>query len=323
MSFSSEVKREIARSEAGERDVELPLLSGIVRFGGTLVIRKGEISFFVRSREGAVARRTLALLERLFDIRPQVAVEREAGLNSGNVYVLKVEDCGPPGKSPREILEKLGIILPHAGISPGLPWHLLGKESSRKAYLQGGFLASGYVYNPERGYHLEFVAEGEDLALELCELLDSFDIPSRITRRRGKDLVYVKGADNILRVLGVLGASSAVLQFESLRVTKSLRNQVNRLVNCDTGNVDKAIDASSHQIECIKTIAGTIGISNLPSKLAEACRLRLTNPEASLSELAGLANPPVSKSAMNHRMRRIEEIARHAREGGISYGYRV
>ena len=184
------------------------------------------------------------------------------------------------------------------------------KKCCRRAYLRGAFLASGSITNPERTYHLEFSTEQSRLADKILATILSLDLDAGITQRKGSLVVYMKDGGQIASLLSLMGAHSALLHFENVRVLKEMRNQVNRLVNCETANVDKTVQAALAQLEDIELIDSVIGLEELPPKLRDVARLRREHPYASLQELGELMTPKLSKSGINYRLRKIREKAR-------------
>jgi DNA-binding protein WhiA len=197
----------------------------------------------------------------------------------------------------------------------GLPEGLLEKRCCRRAYLRGAFLAKGSVTNPEKGYHLEIVAEDEVHAQAIADMMVGFEVAGKVTSRKGESIVYVKESDQIARFLGLVGAHTAVLQFENVRVVKDMRNRVNRLTNAESANMDKAVAAAVQQVDDISLIQEKIGLQRLPHGLRELAKARLENPEASLRELGESITPRVSKSGINYRFTKISEIAKRLRNG--------
>ena len=163
--------------------------------------------------------------------------------------------------------------------------------------------------NPEKGYHLEFVCETDRQALQIQEAIHSFDIEAKVVRRKKYDVVYLKEGAGIVDLLNVMGAHVSLMNLENLRIEKEMRNSINRQVNCETANITKTVNAASRQLEDIQLIQTHIGLSGLPDHLREIALVRLTYPESSLQELGGYLNPPVGKSGVNHRLRKLSEIA--------------
>lgn len=187
------------------------------------------------------------------------------------------------------------------------------KECCRRAYLRGAFLAAGMVSNPELDYHLEIVASSKEKARDLEEILASFGIESKSVERKGKQVVYLKDSQAIVDTLGLMDAHVALMEFENVRILKEMRNSVNRRVNCETSNIRKTVSAAVRQVEDIEFLQETGVLSELPDTLIEAAMVRLANPEATLQELGDKMDPPVGKSGVNHRLRKISELAEEYR----------
>jgi DNA-binding protein WhiA len=186
---------------------------------------------------------------------------------------------------------------------------LYEKNCCKRAFLRGIFLRNGTMTDPEEIYNLEMVFRHPWLANEVMRLLVQFEIPGKMTERKGRYVVYLRDGDDISDFLRVLGANRSLLHMEDIRVVKDVRNRVNRRVNCETANIHKTAASSVRQIEDIRTIEERDGLESLPDPLKEIALVRLEYPEATLSELGDLLNPPVGKSGVNHRLRRLHEIA--------------
>jgi hypothetical protein len=194
-------------------------------------------------------------------------------------------------------------------INAGWDMRLLRKLCCRKAYLRGAFLGGGSVSKPEGEYHLELVTGNLDFAKTMMRVLKSFDLIAKLTDRKQDFVVYLKGGDEITSLLRVIGAHNALFTFENVRVVKDMRNKVNRLVNCETANLEKTVNAAVRQVENIHAIDRHLGLGRLPKTLRETAELRLEYPEATLQELVDLSGGRISKSGINHRMRKLEQIA--------------
>lgn len=208
-----------------------------------------------------------------------------------------------PGRKYFTLKEKTAILYKCADAD-------LKKACCRRAYVRGAFLSAGYINHPEKGYSLEFVCPTKESAELLSECLSGFSVEPKRTSRNGCVILYLKEAEAIADTLNIMGASRTLLYLESLRVEKDVRNLVNRKVNCEAANIAKTISASSNQIEDIQKIAEKIGIENLPEPLREMAGIRLQYPSASLTELGGYLDPPVGKSGVNHRLRKLSAIAK-------------
>ena len=186
-------------------------------------------------------------------------------------------------------------------------------DDEKRAYIRGAFLGGGSVTNPEKNYHLEFVTHSEEYAQDLCELINSCGLNSKVIQRKNSFIVYIKEGEQIVDILNIMGAHSCLLELENIRIMKEMRNNVNRLVNCETANLSKTVNAAVRQVESIKFIQSKIGLKRLPQNLREIAELRLEYPDESLKELGEMLDPPVGKSGVNHRLRKIEKIAEELR----------
>ena len=186
---------------------------------------------------------------------------------------------------------------------------LIPNECCRTAYIRGAFLGGGSVSDPNSRYHLEFDARYEVYANQLCGILEKSGIKAKITYRKGRFIVYVKGYEQIADVLGLMGDVTAAMEFYNATIEKNIRNNANRQANCEVANIDKIARTAAQQEAAIRKIEKTTGFSNLPEPLKEMAKLRIENPFDSLKELGEKANPPIGKSGVNHRLKRIMEIA--------------
>ncbi len=186
---------------------------------------------------------------------------------------------------------------------------ILQRPCCKRTYLRGLFLSSGFLSDPEKDYHLEIVLKTQREAYDLKELMRCFDLAGKIVERKGHQVVYLKEGDQIVQFLGIIGATKSLLSLENIRVVKDVRNDVNRKMNFEVANLKKTALAAMDQIEAIEKIRDLIGLEKLPDTLRETAVLRLENPESSLEELGLLMDPPVGKSGVNHRIRRLKAIA--------------
>lgn len=179
----------------------------------------------------------------------------------------------------------------------------------RPAYLRGTFLACGYVANPSTGHHLELVVKSKDLRF-LERLIKELELIPGIHRRSRGVALYFKDTEQVIRALSLMGAHAGVLEYQNVLVYKEMRNQVNRLVNCETANLSKAVEAGLRQVEAIRLLEAKLGLENLPRALREVAEVRLRYPEATLKELGEMLTPRIGKSGVNHRLRRLEDLAK-------------
>lgn len=190
---------------------------------------------------------------------------------------------------------------------------LTERTCCKRAFLKGAFIGAGTISDPEKEYRFDIICESDDKAEFLQELFAAFEIRTKITQRRGKSVLYLKEGESISDALNVLEAHRAMMQFENVRILKEMRESVNRRVNCDTANINKAIAASMKQMEDIELIREKKGFDALDEKLAAVAAARVENPDVTLAELGNLMTPAISKSAVNHRMRKLSQIAEELR----------
>jgi DNA-binding protein WhiA len=189
---------------------------------------------------------------------------------------------------------------------------ILERECCKRAYLRGWFLAAGTVTDPEGHYQLEIVTKDNERAIFINDILKSFDIEGKITERKGNSVLYLKEGQKVVDFLGLIGATVALMEYENARIVKEVRGRINRQVNCEAANIKKTINASSRQAEEIELIRETIGFEQLSDSLREIAIMRLQYPDVSLKELGEMMDPPLGKSAVNHRLRRLSEMARES-----------
>lgn len=188
--------------------------------------------------------------------------------------------------------------------------NILIDEDEKKNFLRRAFLLNGSITDPEKEYHMEIKSDSEEMAKAIAKILNEFGIIAKVIEKKYHYVTYVKEADSIALFLNVVGAHTALLNFENIKVTHEMNNQINRVVNCETANLSKIVNTAVRQIESINKIRDTIGLANLPENLIEIARLRLKNPDMGLEELGKMLSPPLGKSGVNHRLRKIEEIAK-------------
>lgn len=308
MSFSADTKSELSRIENGKKSVDIAELSAIIRLSGTIqLVGNMQISLKISTELNVVARRVFKLLKEHFDINTSITVNKNQMLKRNNSYVLTVT----PEMGASKLLVDLGILENERSFFTrnDIASTIVKEPEEANAYIRGAFLGSGSISDPEKNYHMEFVVNSEDYANELMELINSMGFNSKIVMRKNYYVVYLKESEQISDLLTILGASNAVLSLQNAKIVKEMRNKVNRIVNCETANLSKTVDAAVRQVECILIIQKTIGISKLPKNLQELAMLRLEYEDMSLKQLGEMLHPPIGKSGVNHRFKKIEEIA--------------
>lgn len=317
MSFSSNTKNELARVIPEKKCCMLAEIAGFLRMCGTIKLSGGgRMDVKLLTENPAVARLFIKLLKSYFGARADLIVGEAAVLKKGHSYELNIS----ANMNAEQILRETGILRVQEGcnyISDGIYQDLIKKKCCKKAYLRGIFLGSGTISNPEKGYHLEIVCQSEFLANDVKKLINGFSLHAKIVNRKKSFVVYLKESEQITDLLILMGAHSQCLDFENIRIVKEMRNKTNRIVNCESANLDRTVNTASRQISNIELIDKNRGLAFLPEKLREVAILRRENPEASLAELAELTRPPMKKSGINHRLKKIDEIAEKMREGEL------
>jgi len=305
MSFTAEVKEELARVENQKPCCAHAELSALIRVEGTLhYMGAGRMRLEVATETAPVARKIIKLLHGVYDLTTELTVRRSV-LHKSNNYLITVVSQ----KALAPALTELGILDESLAPLYSVPPWLVKKDCCAVAYLRGTFLGGGFVADPHGDFHFELTAESEQVADDLVALMARFGINARVTSRRGTFAVYLKGAEPIVTFLALVGAHRALLRTEDVRIIKEMRNDVNRLVNAETANLQKTAQAAAEQVAAVREIERARGLDSLPPALREIAHLRLEHPDVSLRELGDLAEPQLSKSAVYHRIRRLEELA--------------
>lgn len=309
MSFSSEVKEELSRLSSNTC-CQKAELSSLIRMAGAIRIIGGQSGAFlqIQTVHAPTARRIFKLLKKHFHSPAEIAVKRNNFLKDRSMYIILLNL-----KEAEPLLAELGIIAADKGsltLQKGIDLKLLKNSCCKKAYLRGAFLGSGSISDPKGPYHLEFVTSDRVLADAIMNLINSLGLNSKVAERKNNYMVYLKDGDQIADMLGIMGAHNGLLHFEDIRVLKGMRNSVNRIVNCETANINKTIDTSVRQIEAINYIIDHNKFDELPKNLKEIAEYRLEYPDFSLKELGQMLNPVLTKSGVSYRLKKIEKIAK-------------
>jgi len=305
MSFNSDVKEELTRVEPVCSHCDRALLAALIRIEGTLFISgKERYRLEVATDSASVARLVLRLLHEVYGLKTELTMRRSVLHKTPN-YLIEV----PSQASLADALDDMGVLERTKGLEMGVKPQLVAKQCCAAAYLRGAFLGSGFVADPRGNFHFEITVETNELANDLVAMMAEKDIKARVMKRRSSYMVYLKSGEAILKFLAFVGAHHAALVMENERVVKSVRNEVNRATNAEMANQVKAANASVDQIYAMRRVLEANGLDNLPPALQEIIRLRVAYPDATLAELGKRASPPLSKSAVYHRIRRIEQIA--------------
>jgi cell division protein WhiA len=307
MSFAAQTKKELTMIEA-DNCCENAELAALIRMNGSVQLTSQRVVLDISTENAAIARRIYSLLKKKFKVHTELLVRKKMRLKKNNVYIVRVPS------QVQEILAKLSIVSEGFLFTPGIESKIIRRSCCKRAYLRGAFLAGGSVNNPEgSSYHLEISSMYEEHCKALCQLANEFDLNARCIERKKGFVLYIKEGEKIIEFLNLIGAHQALLRFEDVRIMKDMRNSVNRLVNCETANLNKTIGASVRQIENIRLLQKEIGLGNLPEKLREVAEIRLQHPDMNLKEVGDLLKGQVSKSGVNHRLRKIDEMAEKLR----------
>lgn len=306
MSYSGKVKEELARQIVPARHCGLSELAAIFRNCGLIIENAdGDRSIGIQTENKIVARKFFTLLKKVYNI--DTSVTEEFWENTSTEYPI-IENALVVDtflKSLHFVNEYGNLVDEPEYVSP----LLLKRTCCKRAFLRGSFFSSGSMSDPKKGYHLEFVCVSEKGATQLLDLLAGFDIEAKTVVRKKYYVVYIKEGEAIVNLLNVMEAHISLMDFENLRIVKGVRNQVNRRVNCEAANITKTVNAASKQREDILLVKERIGFDRLPISLREIAILRLEFPELSLKELGEQMDPPIGKSGVNHRLRKIKELA--------------
>lgn len=310
VSFASETKKELTNLEMKEC-CEKAELSALLRMNGSLSFSNRRLSIDIQTENAAIARRIYTLLKKGYDVTVELLVRKKMRLKKNNVYIVRLVE------KSREILADLRIARDDFSLIRNISPELIEKKCCKRSYLRGAFLAGGSVNNPETSsYHLEIFSLYKEHNDAICELMNGFDLNSKTLERRKGYITYLKEAEKITEFLNIIGAHNALLRFEDIRIVRDMRNSVNRLVNCETANLNKTIGAALRQIENIRYIDETVGLDILPDKLREIAQLRRDYQDVTLKELGEMVSGgKISKSGINHRLRKIDDIAEKLRAG--------
>ena len=315
MSFSSEVKEELTHLSGHEMHCCVAELAAIIQFSGKISCSpEGEYSIQLHTENAAVARRFYSLLKHIFRFQPEVTTTQHDFLKKNRIYMIAITQHG----EALQILKTVGIVNNLGQIEEDyfIDNPVLQRTCCRRAFLRGAFLSSGSITDPERNYHFEIACLSDAKAQQLKDFIGFFGLEAKIVIRKKYHVVYLKEGAMISDILNIMEAHVSMMKFENVRIVKDVRNSVNRRVNCEAANINKTVSAARKQIEDIEYIKNTIGLEKLPENLRDAAYARLEEPDATLKELGEMLNPPVGKSGINHRLRKLSQMAQDIRENG-------
>ena len=317
MSFSSKVKDELSRQVNPARHCQIAEIAAILSLCRKIKISdQDHFSIEIHTENVAVARKYFTLLKKTFNIGTDVSIRRGAYLKRNRTYIVAVREH----EDAIRVLQAAKLLNEYGEVSENLSVVrnvVVQNTCCRRAFIRGAFLASGSISDPEKFYHFEIVCATQPKAEQLRELIATFDIEAKIVRRKKYYVVYIKEGSQIVDILNVMEAPVALMELENIRIVKEMRNSVNRQVNCETANINKTVSAAVKQMDDIRYIQAVIGMDGLPDNLREMALVRLERPDATLKELGEALNPPVGKSGVNHRLRKLGILADDLRERSV------
>lgn len=313
VTFSGKIKKELARQWSEFEHCQIAELVAIVCMCGRVSIDSyGNYSVKVRTENVSVAKKYFTLLTKTFNIKSEVSVSRNKA--NENVYytvIVKQHDDAIKVLQASQLIDGEGEISEEFSLSRN---SVVRRNCCKRAFVRGAFLVAGSMSNPEKSYHIEIVCADEQRATQLCQIINSFELDAKVIPRKKTFVVYLKEGAQIVDLLNIMEASVALMEMENVRIVKEIRNTLNRKVNCETANINKTVFAAVKQAEDIRYIRDTIGMDELPEGLREIAQLRLEYKDATLKELGDMLSTPLGKSGVNHRLRKLSEIADELRE---------
>ncbi len=321
MSFSSDVKEELSLQINTARHCRLAELSAILSYEGHIIHSGKNIYLKLQTENLVVARKYFTLIRKTFNINNDISVKTNSSLNKSSVYTLMIRNS----EDVTRILQATKLPIGDMNIPSeaadthteriGLASQLITQNACcKRAFIRGAFLSSGSMSDPKKAYHLEIVVSDIGKAEQLRDMIQTFSIDAKIVVRKKNYVVYIKEGSQIVDLLNVMEAHIALMDLENVRILKEMRNSINRQVNCEAANINKTVTAASKQMDDILYIRDVVGLGDLADGLEEIARLRIDYPEASLKELGAMLLPPIGKSGVNHRLRKLSMIADQLRE---------
>lgn len=306
MSFSSDTKNELVKVRNVSTSAAVCELMGAVAFGGRLRRDNGVFKVLTITENPKVARRIFQLMKDSASVVSKIKIHKT---NKNNIFYHVYAE----NEDAVSLLINLGFIVKPSDINYlttlRVNTEYIDKPAKMKAFLRGAFLTSGAVMSPDKKYHMEFATSSYGLHNDLFTVMKSLGLNPRIVVRSGNMVIYFKNSEEIADILTLMGAYKVLMDFHNAKIIKEIRNNVNRTMNCEAANLQKMVDASMEQVAAINKLIEKNKFDTLPDNLKEVARLRLEYREHSLKELGEMLDPPLGKSGVNHRLRKIQEIA--------------
>jgi len=312
MSFSGKVKEELSQQWNPARHCQIAELAAILFMNGNIgKDYRNHTGLKITTENLAVARKCFTLIKKTFNIKAD-AIARHNKIKNNASYSVIVSDS----KDAMRILEAVKLVPPEEETEhvPLVRNVVIQRTCCKRAFIRGVFLCAGSISDPQKSYHFEIVCQTEGMALQIQNIINSFQIEAKIVPRKKTYVVYLKEGAQIVDILNIMEAHIALMELENVRILKEMRNQVNRKVNCETANLNKTVSAAVKQKEDILYIRDHIGFNKITDSLREVAMARLEQPDATLKELGNSLSPPVGKSGVNHRLRKLSELAEKQRD---------
>lgn len=318
MSFSGNVKEELSKQWNTARHCQIAELAALISMCGSIVINSyGHCSVKIHSENLAVARKCFTLITKTFNIEADISIRRNISKESVSyAVVVKRHKDALFILQAAKLIEEYQAGFEEVHIVNSL---VVQQTCCRRSFIRGAFLAAGSMSDPNKSYHFEIVCASERMAHQIQELICGFSMDAKIVQRKKSYVVYLKEGSQIVDILNIMEAHISLMELENVRILKEMRNTVNRKVNCETANINKTVSAAVKQVEDITYLRDTIGFEKMSEGLEEVALARLSHPDATLKELGELLSPPVGKSGVNHRLRKLSEMAEKVRQkqGGL------
>lgn len=315
MSYTSEVKEELSHQISNAMHCRVAEIAAIISMCGNIMISATDrYSIRVYTENIAVARKFHNLLKKTFKINAEISIRQSAYSKKSRTYNIIVSNHNDSVKilQATKLMDSYGNIEENMSITDNI---VIMKNCCKRAFVRGAFLSTGSIIDPNSSYHLEIVCNCEEKANQLINIMQIFNIEGKVVARKGYFVVYIKEGESIVDALNVMEAHVALMKFENVRILKDMSNYYNRQVNCETANIKKTVTTACRQIDAIKYIEESVGIDYLPDNLQEIARVRIENPDTPLKDLGSKLENPIGKSGVNHRLRKICEIADKLKEG--------
>lgn len=318
MSFSGKVKEELSQQWSSARHCQIAEIAALIGMCGAVTINSfNQYGVKINTENLAVARKVFTLIRKTFNIEADISIRRNIEKQSAvySVMIVRHEDA-------LRVLQAAKLLEEHRGgfeefhiVSP----LIVQQPCCRRAFLRGAFLGAGSMSDPNKSYHFEIVCDSDVMAKQIQRLMCDFSMDAKIVRRKKSYVVYLKEGDQIADILNIMEAHVSLMELENIRILKDMRNTVNRKVNCETSNINKTVSAAVKQLEDITYLRDNMGLEKLAEGLREVAYARLSHPDATLKELGELLSPPVGKSGVNHRLRKLSDLAETERQNKEDY----